>query len=128
MGKIEAIATYLTPKNLAIGILILLLVALSIYGSCARHDPDEVSALIQSAQQAIATEYRKELLAKDDLIKQAENTLSDYKHKLAVSEVKYRTVLQTIAKLKEERENVQRPETDKELRARFLAAGYPPLP
>jgi chromosome segregation ATPase len=123
----DKIKEYLTVKNIAILVLLLLLVGLSIRSSCSRTTPD-VNAMITQATQALTEQYETKIAEKDNLAVQYKSKIEDYKNRLYVSEAKYQSAMQTIDKLKRERDNVKPPTSSLERRKRFADAGFPMLP
>jgi hypothetical protein len=83
--------------------------------------PVDTTAALNAAKK----ELEKPLLAK---IKEQEAVVSDYKSRLTVSEGKYSTLAQKYIKLQKEKIDVKPPTTNAELRSRFTALGYTPLP
>jgi hypothetical protein len=57
-----------------------------------------------------------------------EATIRDYQSRLTVSYDKYTAMANRYIALQKEKENVPTPTTNKEIRDRFTALGYPPIP
>ena len=83
--------------------------------------PVPAIAVLDTAQKKMEVQFQNQLKAKEAEIK-------DYKSRLVVSEGKYKALAQKYINLQKEKENVKSPETNAELRDRFTALGYPPLP
>lgn len=96
----------------------LLLIAYLSVPSCSK--PVTPTAVINQAQAAMETQFKVQLKDKDAQI-------TDYKNKLVVSQGKYAALVRRYNTLQKEKENVKAPVTNKELRDRFVALGYPPL-
>ena len=96
---------------------ILVIAYLSIH-SCSK--PVTPTAVINQAQQQMTAQFTAQIKEKDSLI-------LDYKNKLIVSQGKYTALVQRYNDLQKEKINVKPPQTNAELRNRFIALGYPPL-
>lgn len=83
--------------------------------------PDTTQAILTTAKKQMEAQFTNQLKEKDVQIK-------DYKSRLVVSEGKYKTLVKKYTDLQKEKENVKPPRTNAELRDRFIALGYPPLP
>jgi hypothetical protein len=88
--------------------------------SCQKQ-PSSPQALLDEAL-AVA---QKPLL---DQIANQNAQISDYRSKLTISHDKYTVMANRYIALQKEKENVKPPETNMEIRSRFTALGYPPLP
>ena len=83
--------------------------------------PISTQATINEVKAQLEAQFNKQLEEKDIQIK-------DYKSRLVVSDGKYKVLVKKYADLQKEKENVKLPVTNAELRDRFTALGYPPLP
>jgi hypothetical protein len=95
----------------------LLFVFLSI-PSCSK--PPDTTAAIGQVKAELEKQYTEQLAAKDTQI-------SDYKTRLTASEGRYAGMVQKYVDLEKRKANVAKPTTNKEMRDRFAALGYPPL-
>jgi hypothetical protein len=112
----------MTNKRWGLLAVFVLVVALAIYASWPpTTKPADATAAINAAVEAA----KKPLLAQ---LKEKDAELTDYKSRLDVSEGKYSTLSAKYIKLQKEKIDVKPPVTNIELRARFTALGYPPLP
>lgn len=96
----------------------LLLIAYLSIPSCSK--PATPTAVLNTAQAQMTAQFNAQLKDKDAQI-------ADYQNKLVVSQGKYTALVQRYNTLQKEKENVKAPVTNKELRDRFVALGYPPL-
>ena len=83
--------------------------------------PVSTQATLNDVKVQLEAQFNKELEAKDLQVK-------DYKSRLVVSDGKYKALVKKYTGLQKEKENVKPPVTNAELRDRFVALGYPPLP
>ncbi len=60
-------------------------------------------------------------------LKDKEATIRDYQSRLTVSYDKYTAMANRYIALQKEKDNVKPPETNREIRSRFVTLGYPPL-
>jgi len=116
IGKTEISNTWIEIGGVVL-IAICIIVYLSIH-SCSK--PITPVAIVNQTQAAMETQFKAQLKDKDVQI-------ADYKNKLVVSQGKYTALVQRYNTLQKEKENVKAPTTNKELRDRFVALGYPPL-
>ena len=100
---------------LAIGIAAILVLSYS------HSKPDNSQQIIADMRAQLMAQYDHEIEARDSKIKELTN-------RLTVSEQKYRVIQKRLEELKDEYANVAPPQTNVEIRARFAAMGYPPLP
>ena len=104
-----------------VGVLILV-AAILIYISWPAKPPAvDTVKLIAEATAKVEAQFKKD-------IAEREVAISDYKSRLAVSEAKYKTLAIRYADLQKGKESVTKPATNTELRERFTALGYAPLP
>lgn len=71
---------------------------------------------------------KEEILAKDREIAKMDAMILELRGKLSASEEIAKAWAKKYADLQKERDSVQAPKTDKELRERFTALGFPPVP
>lgn len=83
--------------------------------------PVDTTALVNEAKTALEKDFNEKIKGKNTEIK-------DLQNRLKVSEQKYAVITKRYTDLKKERENVKPPQTNEELRDRFTALGYPPVP
>jgi phage shock protein A len=95
----------------------LLFVILSI-PSCQK--PPDTTASIAAVKVELEKQYTAQL-------KEKETQIADYKTRLTQSEYRYAGMVQKYVELEKRKQNVTAPTTNKELRDRFSALGYPPL-
>jgi hypothetical protein len=98
--------------------VIIVLVILSVPKSCVK--PSDTTAAIA----AVKVELEKQYTAQ---IETQETQIKDYKNRLTLSEGKYKTLVSQYVDLERRKKDVIPPTTNKELRDRFTALGYPPL-
>lgn len=111
----------ISNKQIGIGAVVLVAILVIVYlsiPSCSK--PATPTVVINQAQVAMEKQFAAQLKDKDVQI-------ADYKNKLVVSQGKYTALVQKYNTLQKEKENVKAPVTNKELRDRFVALGYPPL-
>ena len=89
--------------------------------------PVNTTQIINDAKAEVTVQFTKQLTDKDMVIKTKEVLIKDYQSRLSVSMEKYQVLSDRYFKLREEIINVKAPTSDKELRDRFIALGYPPL-
>ena len=89
--------------------------------------PVNTTQIINDAKAEVTVQFTKQLTDKDMIIKTKEVLIKDYQSRLSVSMEKYQVLSDKYFKLREEIINVKPPTSDKELRDRFIALGYPPL-
>jgi hypothetical protein len=111
----------MTNKRWALAGAFVVALALLVYTSWPNPKPVDTTAAINAAKVALEKQYTAQIKEKDVQIE-------DYKSRLTVSEGKYGTLVQKYIKLQKEKTDVKPPVTNAELRARFTALGYPPLP
>lgn len=81
----------------------------------------DTTALIAEATAKVEAQFKADIAEKQIAI-------NDYKSRLAVSEAKYKTLTMKYNELQKGKDSVTKPETNQELRDRFTALGYAPLP
>lgn len=101
----------------AVLMAVLLFVILSI-PSCQK--PPDTTASIAAVKVELEKQYNEQLKAK-------ETQITDYKARLTVSEGRYAGMVAKYVDLEKRKANVAKPTTNKEMRDRFVALGYPPL-
>jgi hypothetical protein len=69
----------------------------------------------------LMAQYDQEIKARDSKIKELTN-------RLTVSDQKYKVIVKKLQELKDEYVHVSPPRSNSEVRTRFSAMGYPPLP
>jgi len=100
---------------LAIGIAAILVLSYS------HSKPDNSQQIIADMRAQLIAQYDQEIKVRDSRIK-------DLTNRLIVSEQKYRVTQKRLEELKNEYANASPPQSNAEIRARFTAMGYPPLP
>jgi len=108
---------------LVIGSIVLIVVLVFIFlsiPSCQK-PPVTPQQTINEVKVELEKQYASQLKEKDTQIK-------DYKSRLAVSESKYKTLVDRYVDLERRKNEIKPPSTNAELRDRFTALGYPPLP
>jgi hypothetical protein len=111
----------ISNKWIGIGAVVLTAILVIVYlsiPSCSK--PVTPAAVINQAQAQMTAQFTAQIKEKDTLI-------LDYKNKLVVSQGKYTALVQRYNDLQKEKINVKPPQTNAELRNRFIALGYPPL-
>jgi hypothetical protein len=104
-----------------VGILILA-IALLVYASWPAKPPAvDTVKLIAEATAKVEARFKTEIADR-------EGTIRDYKSRLLVSEAKLKTLAVKYADLQRGKESVTTPATNTELRERFTALGFAPLP
>ena len=102
--------------------IILLVAMLVIWKSWPTPPPPvDTAKLIREAEAKLTAEYTQRLQI-------SANAYRDIESRLSVSEAKNKVLAQTIVDLKKKKDEIKTPETDADLRARFTALGFPPLP
>jgi hypothetical protein len=117
IGQIE-----IPNKSIAVAAAGLIMIFLVVYVS----RPSKVTVPDTTAAINAALETAKKPLLEQIKAKEAE--AKDYKSRLAASETKYSVLVGKYEKLQKEKTDVTPPTTNAELRDRFTALGYPPLP
>lgn len=107
-------------RNTMIVLLAVSLAAILIL-SYTRSKPDNSQQIIADMRAQLLAQYDKEIKARDSKIKELSN-------RLIVSDQKYRVIVKKLKELKNEYANVAPPQSNSEIRTRFSAMGYPPLP
>ena len=112
----------MTKSRWGLLVIVVLVGALVIYASWPKlPKPIDTQQILNEALETM----KKPLLAE---IEAQKKQVADYKSRLVVSEAKYKVLTQKYNDLQKEKENVKPPETNAELRDRFTALGYSPLP
>jgi hypothetical protein len=91
---------------------------LGIPSSCQK--PSDTTQIIADVKAALEKQYGAQLAAQEAQIK-------DYKSRLSLSEGRYAVLAIKYTDLEKRKQNVIAPTTNKEMRDRFTALGYPPL-
>ncbi len=104
-----------------IGTILLIGIIAIIYLSWPSPKPIDTQQIINNAKIELEKQYVNQLKEKDMQI-------FDGKSRLVISESKYKTLVNRYNDLQKEKVNVAPPNTNQELRDRFTALGYPPLP
>ena len=107
-------------RNMVIVLLVIILVAILIL-SYSRSKPDNSQQIIAEVRAQLMAQYGQEIKTRDSKIKELTN-------RLTVSDQKYKVIQKRLEELKNEYANVAPPQSNAEIRARFAAIGYPPLP
>jgi hypothetical protein len=107
---------------------IILVIAIILMFSIPSKKPDNTQEIVNAALATAQAQFDKQLASKDAIIKAKESLIKDKDSKLVISEAKYNAIVQKYLALQKEKEDVKPPTTGKELRDRFIAAGYAPLP
>jgi hypothetical protein len=113
--------TEIGNKWIIIGSAVLVAIIVFIYLSWPSPKPVNTQQIINDTKAELEKQYTAQLKDKDAQIK-------DYQSRLVVSEGKYATLVKKYNVLQKEKENVKPPATNAELRDRFTALGYSPLP
>jgi hypothetical protein len=101
------------------GVTIVILAILAII-SIHKSPPVTPIATINDTQAILQKQYETQLKDKDTAI-------NDYKSRLTISNEKYTSITNKYISLQKEKDNVKPPETNIEIRNRFVALGYPPI-
>ena len=107
-------------RNTVIVLLVVSLVAILVL-SYTRSKPDNSQQIIADMRAQLMVRYDQEIKARDSKIKELTN-------RLTVSDQKYKIIVKELQELKDEYANVSPPQSNAEIRTRFAAIGYPPLP
>ena len=104
-------------------VIVFLVVSLSaiLILSYTRSKPDNSQQIIANMRAQLLAQYDQAIKARDSKIKELTN-------RLTVSDQQYRVIVKKLEELKYEYANVAPPHSNSEIRARFSAMGYPPLP
>lgn len=112
---------------------VLLIFALLSIRSCQK--PDDMPASIAAVKKALEEKYNGQLEEKDTLLEQKDIAIvkrqeenNALRVKIAISEEKNKTLAKRYNDLKEAYSNVTLPKSDTELRDRYSAAGFVPVP
>ncbi len=111
----------INQKWIYVGGLTIVAIIILIFLSWPSPKPIDTQAIINNAKVELEKQYAIQLKDKDVQIQ-------DARSRLTVSEGRYSGLVQKYADLQKEKVNVKPPTTDKELRDRFTALGYVPLP
>lgn len=97
-------------------------IALLLYVSWpASPPPNTGRQIVDDGRKALEAQYREQIKEKDEAVK-------DLRSRLSASESRYQVIVRKFQDLQKEKENVQPPKTNAELRDRFTALGFPPVP
>ena len=113
--------TEISNSTVIIAVIALIAIIALVWVAWPSKAPVSSQATINEVKDQLEAQFNKEIEAKDLQIK-------DYKSRLVVSDGKYKALVKKYADLQKEKENVKAPVTNAELRDRFVALGYPPLP
>ncbi len=98
------------------GIIVLVVISIP---SCSK-PPVTPQQTINEVKAELEKQYTAQL-------KDKEATIRDYQSRLTVSYDKYTAMANRYIALQKEKDNVKPPETNREIRSRFVTLGYPPL-
>lgn len=104
-----------------VGFILLSVAAVLYFAWPAKPPAIDTTALIAEATAKVEAQFKADIAEKQIAI-------NDYKSRLAVSEAKYKTLATRYTELQKGKDSVTRPATNSELRDRFTALGYAPLP
>jgi hypothetical protein len=104
-------------------VIVLLVVSLAVILilSYTPNRPDNSQQIIADMRAQLMAQYDQEIKARDSKIKELTN-------RLTVSDQKYKVIVKKLQELKDEYIHVSPPQSNSEVRTRFSAMGYPPLP
>jgi len=105
-------------KYVTIGVGLLLIIAVTAWVASGYPRQSVLDEQIAAAKEKIDKEYNDTIILK-------EQEISKLKGELVTSEKKYSSLMTRYNQLEKEKGDVKKPTTDKELRARFNALGYP---
>ena len=88
----------------------------------------DTAKLIREARQEVIKEYEKQLKTKDATIKSKDARIKDLDARIVVSKGQYDAIRREYEKLRDAQANIQPAKTNQELRDRFTAAGFVPVP
>jgi len=108
-------------KNIALVVAVVVIIVLIVWIAWPKTTPPSGTQTINEVKAALEKQYLEQ-------IKDKENQVVDYKNRLTLSESKYRGLVDKYVDLERRKADVKPPVTDAELRDRFIALGYPPLP
>lgn len=108
-------------KWVYLGGIVIVAIILLVFLSWPSLKPIDTQAIINNTKIELEKQYTAQLKDKDAQIQ-------DAKSRLTVSEGRYSGLVQKLADLQKEKVNVKPPTTNKELRDRFIALGFVPLP
>ena len=119
----EKMATFIGSWGWRNTVIVLLVVSLaaSLILSYTRSKPDNSQQIIVEMRAQLMAQYDQEIKTRDSKIKELTN-------RLTVSDQKYKVIVKKLQELKNEYTNVAPPQSNSEIRTRFSAMGYPPLP
>lgn len=113
--------TEIDNKRVIIGAVILVVIVVLIYLSIPPSKPAGTQQTINDVKAELEKQYAKQLEDKATQIK-------DYQSRLTLSEGRYRVLVDKYVDLERRKNDVKPPVTNAELRDRFIALGYAPLP
>lgn len=112
----------MSPIRWAFVGVIVLAILVVVYAAWPTKPPAiDTAALIKDATAKVEKQFQADIAEK-------QIEINDYRTRLAVSEAKYKTLATRYAELQKGKDSVTRPATNSELRDRFTALGYAPLP
>jgi len=115
-------------KWIYLGSVIIIILIIFAFLSWPKKQPVTTIPAINAAQQTIEKQLNKQITDKDTVIKSKEGVIKDLQNRLTLSDKKYKSIVDKFIVLQKEKENVKTPITVKELRDRFVTAGFIPLP
>jgi hypothetical protein len=118
--ELKNIATKVGWQNFIIGLLVIGM-GWMIYLAWWAPSPENAQALITHMEEQLLEQYAKDLQLRDDKI----TMLSA---RVDASEKKYATLSKTLKEMQDANTKILPPKTNAELRKRFTARGYIPLP
>jgi hypothetical protein len=112
----------MTNSRWAYAGVLVLAVAFILYSAWPAKPPAvDTTVLIAEATAKVEAQFKKDIAEK-------EVAINDYRSRLAVSEAKYKTLAARYNELQKGKDSVVKPTTNTELRERFTALGFAPLP
>jgi hypothetical protein len=117
---LKSIAAKTGIQNLIIGLLVIGM-GWMIYLSWWKPDAVNAQALITKMEKQILDQYAKDLQARDDKIQMLSA-------RVEASEKKYNNLNKALQEMKDANTKILPPKTNAELRRRFTARGYTPMP
>lgn len=101
-------------KNRVTAVAVIVMLGLIVFVSWPKSPPPSGTQTINEVKAALEKQYLDQI--------------ADYKRQLSSSELKYQTLAKKYNDLQRKKDDVKPPTTNAELRDRFTALGYPPLP
>jgi uncharacterized protein YpmB len=113
--------TEVDNKWIVLGGLLLVAIIVIVYLSWPAKKPVDTQTILNAGQTVLEKQYLSQI---EELKKKSADNASQLK----ISESKNALLVQKINNLQKEKDNVKVPVTNAEIRARFIAAGFIPLP